>query len=613
MHSFRRLLGLLRPYFVQMLLATLLLALSGALMSVAVAILKPLVNEVLLAGRTAAAAASGSHAGWLDRLEALLPLEAGAEWLRRSALSIPLVIVVLFGVRAVALYFGQYLATRAGAAVIRDLRAQVFNTLVLQSHRFFERHPTGEILSRVLSDVQRVQKASTFVLADLVRVAAMAPCLLVVILVHDWRLSLLALAIVPVLVYPTVRLGKRLRRASSRSQESTAEVASLLTETVSGIRVVQAYGMERREAQRFAAVLGRVLGLDLKAGRAAALSEPVLEVIGAISGGLLFWAAGVQIARGRVDPGDLVVVMAGLVVLFMSLRRLNRVNLEIQQALASAQRVFELLDWPRDIEEPARPVELSPEVSSIRLESVTFSYREGGAAPSDDTVLDRVDLELRRGETVALVGPSGSGKSTIANLVPRFLDPTGGRVTAGGRDLRSVSLGSLRRLLALVTQETIVFDDTARNNITCGRPAPFEAVEAAARAAHADEFLVRLPQGYDTRLGEGGARLSAGQRQRIAIARALFKDAPFLILDEATSALDAESEHLIQDALGTLLRGRGALVIAHRLATVLRADRIVVLDGGRIVEEGPHDALLARGGLYAKLYELQFPEIDTPV
>ncbi len=599
MGSLARLLGYLRPYTAAMLASVAMLAVAGAAMSAVVATVKPLVNRVLLPA--GAAAASGPDI--LETARGLQPLDALTAWAGPQAfVQVPLLLVGVFFVRAVLLYFGEYLATRTGARVIRDLRAELYEAVAHQSLAFFQAHPTGTILSRILNDVQRLQRISTRVLADLVRVAVMVPFLVVVVLIHDWSMSLVALVALPLLGYPMVRLGRRLRRASTRSQERMGELAGLLHESITGVRVVQGFGMERFEIGRFRAALDRMLRQDLKAGRAAALSPALMELAGAIVGAALFGLAGLRIASGQLDRGDLMVVLTGLGLLFMSLRRLNALYVEFQQALAAADRVFSMLDREREIRDRPGARPLAPFRDEIVFEGVGFSY-------GDDDVLDGIDLRVRRGEVVALVGRSGSGKSTLAHLLARFHDPSTGRIRIDGVDVRDVTLASLRGQIGLVTQETLLFDDSVRNNIAYGREQePLARIVEVARAAQADEFVRQLPQGYDTLLGERGTRLSAGQRQRIAIARALLKDAPILILDEATSALDAESEDRVRQALDVLIRGRTSIVIAHRLGTIRRADRIVVLADGRIVEQGAHAELLERGGVYARLHELQFQE-----
>jgi subfamily B ATP-binding cassette protein MsbA len=384
-----------------------------------------------------------------------------------------------------------------------------------------------------------------------------------------------------------------------------AVMANRVTEAVTGVKVVQGFGMEGFEIGRFREALDGMLRADLRAGRASSLAPSVMELLGAIVGSGLFLAAGYGIARKQLDPGDFTVVLFALGLLFASLRRLASQYAELQQALAAADRVFDLLDRERDISDRADAEELPPFADRIEFRGMSFSY-------GDENVLDGFDLSIRKGEVIALVGASGSGKSTLANLIPRFYDPTAGSLCIDGRDLRSVTIQSLRAQIGIVTQETILFDDSVRGNIAYGRDdISIERIREVATAAHATEFIDRLPDGYETMLGERGTRLSMGQRQRITIARALLKAPPILILDEATSALDTESEALVQSALDRLLEGRTAIVIAHRLSTIRRADRILVMSGGRIVEEGTHDELLERAGAYARLHQLQFRESDS--
>ena len=610
MTELKRLLRYMRPYFGRMLAGFLCLGLAAALLTAVFATIKPLANEVFGFGGPAAAVVTAPSAPAASGRDILawakhaLPLDSVLAWAKnRAYLEIPIFLALIFFVRAVLLYFGQYFVMRTGTAVVRDLRADLHQAISYQSLRFFQAHPTGTILSRILADVARLQKISTDVLADFVRVGAVMPFVLGLALVQDWKLTLVAMIALPLLAYPMLKLSKRLRKASTRSQENQAQTASLLAETIAGAKVVQGFGMERFEIGRFRLALDRMLAADLKAARAVALAPAVMELAGGIAGALLFAYAGRQVAKGRITGGDVIVILGSLGYFFACLRRMNTINTEVQQAIAAARRVFGMMDREREIRDLPGAVPLPPFVREIRFEAVEFAYD-----PSEK-VLDGIDLTLRRGEVVALVGASGSGKTTLANLVPRFYDPTGGRIAIDGHDLRKVTLESLRAQIGLVTQETMLFDDTVRNNIAYGRAdVPMEAIVAAARAAHAHEFIEKLPAKYETMLGERGARLSVGQRQRITIARALLKDPPILILDEATSALDAESETLVQDALEVLMKNRTSIVIAHRLATVRRADRILVMEEGKIVEEGTHRGLLERNGIYRRLHALQTQE-----
>jgi subfamily B ATP-binding cassette protein MsbA len=606
MSELRRLFRYMRPYLGRLVLASLLLGFAGLLMTAVVATLRPLANEVFRVGSAGAATAAppAGHASRafdiLDSAKSAIPSAKILAWAKdRAYLEVPLLLVVIFFFRSVCLYFGQYYVMKAGTSVIRDIRAELHEAISYQSLRFFQANPTGTILSRIVADVARLQRASTDVFADFIRVGSSMPLFLGLALLQDWKLSLVAMIGLPLLAYPMVRLSKRLRRASTRSQEQQAETVSLLAETIGGAKVVQSFAMERFEIGRFRAALERMLAADLKSARALALAPAVMELFGAVAGALLFSYAGRQVAKGRITGGDVMVIVGSLGYFFMSLRRMNTINSEVQQAIAAAKRVFSMMDREREIRDLPGAATLPPFAREIRFEHVDFAY-------DDEKILDGVDVTILRGETIALVGASGAGKTTIANLLPRFYDPTAGRILFDGHELRSVTLESLRGQIGLVTQETVLFNDTVKNNIAYGRSdIPMDRIVAAARSAHAHEFIEGLPEKYETIVGERGARLSVGQRQRLTIARALLKNPPILILDEATSALDSESEKLVQEALEVLMRNRTSLVIAHRLATVRRADRILVMERGRVVETGTHRELLERDGLYARFHALQ--------
>ncbi len=616
MNSVGRLVRWLKPYLHWLIAGALLMGGGGALMAAVVATFKPLINRVFVVDEASSTPVQlpgdpvpvpgGGDPDILSKLQAWLPTDRMASWIAEEPfVQVPILMIVIFLIRGIFLYFGNYFTIKAGASAIRDMRLELYESVTHQSLGFFQAHSTGMILSRILNDVDRLKDVFTSVLADLFRIGAAIPFLLVMAIWHDWRMSIVTFIAFPLLAYPALRLGKRLRRASAVSQENMGALAAQLTESVVGARVVQGFGMERFEIDRFRKTLDNMFRADMRAGRTRALAPPLMELMGSIVGAGLFLVAGFAIARGKLDPGDFTVIMVSLGLLFTSMRRLANQYAALQVGAAAEARVDAILKHEREIRDRDDAVTLDGFSDSIEFDNVTFSY-------GDEQVLDGINLTIKRGEVVALVGASGSGKSTLVNLLPRFWDPTGGSVKIDGHDLRDLSLVSLRKQIGIVTQETILFDDTVRNNIAYGRAdLPEEAVLEAAVDAYADEFIQKLPEGYETQLGERGTRLSMGQRQRITIARALLKSPPLLILDEATSALDTESEALVQRALERLMEGRTAIVIAHRLSTVRRADRILVMGAGHIVEEGSHDQLLAADGAYARLYEMQFRDDES--
>jgi ATP-binding cassette, subfamily B, bacterial MsbA len=519
-------------------------------------------------------------------------------------------ILVAYFFKGLGAYFSTFLMTDIGQRVVRDIRNRLFRHILDQSAGFFSRRTTGQLMSRITSDVNQVQQVVSETISDLIREGLALVAYAALLFYYDWRLALLCITGAPIVVYPLVRLGQRVRRMSRRSQEDLEHLSHITGEAFTGHRIVKAFGAEGHEERRFATASQRLYRTNLKVTSAVSVLPPLMEFLGGVAVVALIWYGSRQISAIQWTQGQFTAFIFAAFMMYTPIKKLSRVNTNLQQAMAASERIFEMLDTHSEVLERPGARALVPLKRAIEFRNVSFTYEDG----SPKHVLRDVSFTVWAGQVVAIVGLSGAGKTTLVNLIPRFYDVSSGTILIDGVDIRDVTLRSLRAQVGIVTQETVLFDESIASNIAYGSPVlSREAIEAAARAAHAHEFIVALPHGYETRIGERGQRLSGGQRQRLAIARALLKNSPILILDEATSSLDAESERLVQDALANLMRDRTAFVIAHRLSTVRRADAIIALERGRVAEIGRHEELLARpGGVYAKLYSLQLFDRQEP-
>lgn len=524
-----------------------------------------------------------------------------------SLRNVLLIVIAAVTLKNTLVWLSGQLGVKLQEFVVRDLRDQLYAHLLRLPLPWFTRNKVGQIIARVLNDTGNAKTVVTELVTRSLWSGAQLVATLVAMFTTSWRLSLAALVIAPVTIGAIQPVLRKLRQGYRRLGNEQGEMTSLVQEVVSGVRLVKSYRAEGREEARFTAKNNAFARGFVKVGRLALLSGPVIETLGTFTAVIILWyGAQLVLVEGSLTGAELLVFLVQVMRLLQPLKQLSQTPAAAQQSLASAERVFEILDAPAETTTDRGTRDVATFEREIAFSGVGFQY-DGGAAALQD-----VTFTARKGEVVALVGASGAGKSTLVDLLPRFLDPTAGRITLDGVDLREIRLGALRALTGIVSQDTVLFNDTVRANVAFGRPDATQAqLDDAARAANALAFIEALPEGWDTNLGERGSRLSGGQRQRVAIARALVSDPPILILDEATSALDVESERLVQEAIDRLLEGRTVFVIAHRLATIQHADRILVLDGGRLVEEGAHDALLARGGPYARLHALQFDRRST--
>ena len=516
---------------------------------------------------------------------------------------LPFGIIGLFTLRGTCRYLNDFFMRTASQLAVQDVRNELYSRNVFLGLRFFGSQTTGTLMSRVLNDVAIMQEGIISIIVGIFRDGIAAVSLLGVIFYRNWQLAIISFLVIPLTVYPAQKIGRRLKNISRQSQEKMGDISSILQETFSGIKVIKAFSLEQRSIEKFQATNLSYYAFIKKSIKYSNLSNPIMELITSFGIAAVVWVGGHKVMNGQMTASEFFSFITAMALVYSPVKRLTIAYNDFQRCLGAAERVFEIVDQTPEIVDAPDAVELGRVAGNVEFRHVSFRF-------GDDYVLRNIDLTARKGDVVALVGPSGGGKTTLVSLIPRFYDVTEGAVLVDGHDVRGVRLEGLMSQVALVDQETTLFNDTLANNIRYGKPGASAAdVEAAARAAFAHDFIVEMPEGYETNIGDRGVRLSGGQRQRICIARALLKDAPILILDEATSALDTESEQMVQSALNTLMQNRTTFVIAHRLSTILNADRILVLDKGEIVEQGNHEELLRRDGLYNKLHSMQFADI----
>ena len=608
MRQLTRLLRYALPYWGQILASVLLMAAVGVLDAFKYLLVRPVFDRVLNPSTGSKDIQLFTIPGWQHPvyLQQFVPSHFTNAWTL-----VAFALVASTVMKGICDYSGTYLVNQAGFGTITDLRDDLYNAILRRSAAFFSKHPTGILLSTIINDVERIQYAMSTVLAEFLQQFFTFLSVAAVVVVLGGNLAWVLLLFVPIIVYSSRKIGTRVRHTTRHGQDKLAEIQNILHETITGNRVVKAFNSESWEISRFRYAAHRLFRANLRSVAATAISSPLMDIFGVIGIALLLLLGRERIKHDQMTPGAFVAFITAVFSLYNPVRKFALFNNNFQQALGASSEIFKFMDFEDEVREKPRAKTLPKFSASVRFEHVSFAYANEGEECRD--VLRNIDLEVRQGEVLAIVGSSGAGKSTLVHLIPRFFDVTGGRLLIDGNDVRDVTLASLRAQVGIVTQDTVLFNDTVRNNIAYGQPnVPQKEVEAAARAALAHDFILGLPAGYDTVIGERGVRLSGGERQRIAIARALLKNAPILILDEATSALDSESESLVQSALHNLMTGRTVFVIAHRLSTVRRADRIVVIENGTIADVGAHEDLMTKLGTYRRLYELQFSNMEAP-
>ena len=605
MRQLTRLIRYALPYWWQILSSVVLMAFVGALDAFKYLLIRPIFDRVL-----------NPSTGSKDIQLFVIPITHHPVYLQQLVPSHftnawTMVAVALVGstvLKGIFDYTGTYLINHAGFGMITDLRDDLYNAILRRSAAFFSKHTTGTLLSTIINDIERVQYAMSTVLAEFLQQFFTFLAVAAVVVVLGGNLAWVLLLFVPVIVYSSRKIGSRVRSTTRQGQDKLAEIQNILHEAITGNRIVKAFNTEKWEIARFRGAARRLFRANLRSVAATAISSPLMDIFGVFGIALLLMLGREQIKHGEMTLGVFVTFITAVFSLYNPVRKFAQFNNNFQQAMGASSEIFKFMDIEDDVREKPRAIRLPAFEKTVHFEHVSFTY---GSEGEDARVLHDISLEVRRGEVAAIVGSSGSGKSTLVHLIPRFFDATEGRLLIDGHDVRDVTLASLREQVGIVTQETVLFNDTVRNNIAYGQPhVALKEVEAAARAALAHDFIRALPAGYDEVIGERGVRLSGGERQRIAIARAILKNAPILILDEATSALDSESEALVQSALHNLMSGRTVFVIAHRLSTVRRADRIVVIENGAIADIGAHEDLMTKLGTYRRLYELQFADFE---